>query len=116
MIPLNYTDTLEAFLSGAGTDKFIVIYYDVPVADKTDNSDYKRNRQITAANGATDVTICSAPPTGYTRHIEEIFYTTTGAITVTFQYDVSGTESPFMWPTLAANELFYYGPNPPHVL
>ena len=109
MIPLNSTDTLESFLGGAGTDKFIVIYYDVTDKDKLDNAHYKRNRQITASNGATDVTICDAPKTAYVRHIEEIYYLATGAVTVTVQYDVSGTESPFITQTLAATETLHYG-------
>ena len=116
MLPLNSTDTLESFLSGAGTDKVIVIYYDVPDRQKDDNSEYKRNRQITASNGATDITCCDAPQQGYTRNIEEIYFNPTGAITITIQYDVSGAESAFITQTLAANETLIYDRGGWHVL
>lgn len=116
MIPLKATDTLESFLSGAGTHKVIVIYYDVSKSDKTDNSDYKRERQITASNGTSDVTICDAPQQGYMRHVEEIFFNPDATITITIQYDVSGTESRLITQAVTANETLHYSRGLLHIL
>jgi molybdopterin-binding protein len=113
MIPLNTTtDTLEAFASGACTDRIIVIYYDIPNATKTDNAEYRRGKQITALNGATDVTICSAPPRDTTRHIDEIIFCPSATIGITIQYDENGTETLITSAiSVTAAETLHYGRN-----
>lgn len=109
MIPLtSTTDTLEAVLSGAGTDRIVVIYYDVSQSTKGDISEYKRSRQITALTGATDVTIIAAPQQNYTRHIEEIYFYSAGSITITIHYDDNATETILVSQALVAGETLYY--------
>lgn len=60
--------TLEGFLDAAGTD----VIFTVSWRDELSNSTTQPSRASgteTASNGATDVTICAAPPANVTRNI-----------------------------------------------
>ena len=87
------TKKLEAFLGGAGTPPFIVIYHTVPASQSADTSEYRRGETDGALAGAAETTILAAPPQNSIYHIDAIYINndTGGTVTVTVVIDNNGT-------------------------
>ena len=99
---------LEAVLSGA----IATSQPEVAVTFSDIRSDGARGFQtyIIALNSTTPVTICPAPPVGYTRFVETInvYNKDTASITVQINYDDSGTDFILFKRTLATLETLTY--------
>lgn len=97
MIALDLTTRkLQAFLAGAPSatnPTATVVFYDVPEAEKNDQSAYRHAPQFTVLAGATETDICAAPAQGVVRHVVyiNIYNADSATVIVTVCVDDGGT-------------------------
>lgn len=105
--------SLGVVLGGAvATNQLHVItsFTDKYARDDTASAYLLGETQVATTNGATDVTICNAPPQNVTRDIDYVSVRNrdTAAVTVSIEYDDNGTDYVVYSATLAVGDFLVY--------